>query len=393
MPFASSPSAATLHRPARRVAVLIQIATGFGRDIRRGIGQYAQTRGGWAFHALSGGPFLRVGDLHDWEGHGVIAMVGDERRRDELLDAGLVVVNISSRMAAPGLPSVLCDNHAIGRLAAEHLLERGFRHLAFYGYPADYTHSEHRHDAFAATAAEAGVAVDHRRVAGWSIADQARAVADWIESLPTPVGVFAVNDELAKVVADVCWERGLMVPEQVAILGADNDVPLLEMCNPGVSSLDIDGVRVGFEAAALLDRLLAGDAAPDAAVLIPPRGVVTRRSTDVLAVQDPHVAAALRTIREHADLPITVAEVVAGLPVSRRAFEQRFKAAVGRTPWQEIRRAQVERVKMLLRETDLPVQRITELSAFCDPRRLCTVFREETGGTPTAYRKRFREQT
>jgi len=371
----------------RRIAVLIQVATGFGRDIRRGIGRYAQTRGGWEFHSLSGGPFLAVGDLDAWHGDGVIAMVGDEKRREQLLRRGLALVNIASRLADPQMRSVVTDNAAIGRLGADHLLERGFQNLAFYGYPTSYANSEQRMRAFIdrTTEAEADVAV--LRVEDWELEQQTVAVRRWLEGLPRPVGILAATDELAKIIADVCWQHGIAVPEEVAVLGVDNDEPLLEMANPALSSIDVDAFRIGYEAAAMLDELLQGNVEGTPVRTVAPRGVVTRRSTDILAVDDPDVAAALRYMRSHWNEPITVKQVVDMLSVSRRAFEKRFIKRVGRTPWQEIRRTQVEYVKQLLRDTDLPIQRIADLSAFCDPRRLSNVFREETSMTPRTYRQ------
>lgn len=215
----------------------------------------------------------------------------------------------------------------------------------------------------------------------------------WLESLTTPAGVFVATDQLAKLVSDVCWQHRIRVPEQVAILGADNDQALLEMCNPALSSIDTNGVRVGFEAAALLDGLMAGRRVGQRTVRIPPQGVVLRRSTDLLAIDDDVVAEAVRFIHTHRNRPITVKQVVSELSVSRRSLELRFSRSLRRTPWQEIRRSQIEHVKQMLRETDLPVQDLARSSAFGNSRRLSTIFRQETGATPTGYRRKHRAGT
>lgn len=373
----------------RRVAVLINPSTAFGRDLRKGIGRYAQEVGGWEFASQRGGIFHGVSDLQSWKGDGILAAVASNDMAEQLQNHSAKVVNLASRMEGRHLSTVICDNHAVGQLAAQHLLERGFRALAFYGYPKDYTHSEERWQGFHATAMQSGTTAVCHRIIGWSLAEQRTKLIGWLQELPRPVGIFAATDELAKVLADVCWEEKIPVPEQVAILGTDNDESLLAMTNPALSSIDIDAVRIGYEAAGLLASLMEGHSPPPEPIRIPPKSVITRRSTDILAIQDQDVAAALRIIHERRHQSLTVKEIVFKLAVSRRSFERRFENHLGRSPWQEIRRTQIEYVKQLLAENEYPIQTIAKMSAFGDPRRLSNVFRAETGMTPSAYRKRM----
>jgi LacI family transcriptional regulator, galactose operon repressor len=183
------------------------------------------------------------------------------------------------------------------------------------------------------------------------------------------------------------------MPEQVALAGVDNDDLFCELARPPLSSVAIPAERIGYEAAALLDRLLAGARPPRQPLLLPPVRLVARQSSDVVALDDPNVAAALRVIRTNAHVALRVADIVRKVPISRRALERRFRQALHRGLGDEIRRVHVDRAKDLLAATDLPVAMVAERSGFCGSGHLCVVFRQDTGQTPTAYRRQVRNPT
>jgi LacI family transcriptional regulator len=216
------------------------------------------------------------------------------------------------------------------------------------------------------------------------------AVQRWVQRLPKPVGIFASTDIWGVQLAEVCRQTGLRVPEDVALVGVDNDDLLCEVARPSLSSIALPTERIGFEAAALLDRILARERPSLRPRLLPPIGVVARQSSDVLALDDPEVAAAVRFIREHSHTSIGVKDVLRAVTISRRSLERRFQAALDRTVWEEIRRAHLERAKSLLAGTAMPMWAVAEQAGFSDPRQLSVVFRQETGLTPTAYRGRVR---
>ena len=185
------------------------------------------------------------------------------------------------------------------------------------------------------------------------------------------------------------------MPEEVALVGVDNDDLLCELARPALSSVALPAERIGFEAARLLDQLLTRPRARSVGqpLLLAPLGVVTRRSSDVLAIDDPEVAAAVRFIREHAYEPIQVKDVLGEVPVSRRTLERRVRAALGYGIWEEIRRAHMERGRALLAETEMPMSEVAKHAGFSDARQLSVVFRQETGLTPTDYRRQFRARS
>ena len=218
--------------------------------------------------------------------------------------------------------------------------------------------------------------------------EEQEAIAAWVLSLPRPVGVMACNDDRGQQVLDACRRVNVLVPEEVAVIGVDNDEILCSLSSPPLTSVDINTVQVGFEAAALLDRLMAGRRPPAEPFLLPPRGVVPRESTDVLATDDRELAAAIRFIRDHACDGLRVKELVRKTGLSRRALERRMEKLLGRSPKEEITRVQIERAKRLLTETDLSAATVAEKCGYSQPKYFSQVFHGKVGLPPGAYRRR-----
>jgi LacI family transcriptional regulator len=187
---------------------------------------------------------------------------------------------------------------------------------------------------------------------------------------------------------EVCRQADLRVPEEVAVLGVGNDELYCELSRPTLSSIITPAQQIGFEAASLLGRMLDGAKPPQQSLLFPPQGVVSRRSSDVLAIDDPDVVAVARFIREHSHLVLRTAEILKVVPVGRRSLERRFRKAFGRGIWEEIQRVHIERAKRLLAETNLPIKAVAAQSGFTNFRHLSVVFRGQLGLSPTAYRRR-----
>jgi LacI family transcriptional regulator len=280
------------------------------------------------------------------------------------------------------IPWVETDDEAIARMACDHLLERGFRMLAFCGEPR-FQWSRGRSEHFCGFAAKAGAEVQTYEAAGTT---DRRDLGAWVRSLPKPVGVFACYDIKAQQVLDVCREIGVAVPEEMAVLGVDNDPLLCSLTSPPLSSVIPNTHRTGYEAATLLDRLMAGDRVAPSAHLIPPIGVETRQSTDILAIADRDIAGAVRFIREHACDGATIADLLRAVPLSRRVLESRYKRATGRTPHEDLVRFRIDRVKQLLAETDHSLERIAALAGFDHPEYMSVAFKRESGKTPGEFR-------
>jgi LacI family transcriptional regulator len=379
-------------RSRREVALLIETSNGYARGLLNGIIAYIREHERWSVYL---GEHGRGDDpprwLRSWRGDGIIARIENDRIASAVVDSGLPTVDVSAARKVAPLPWVETDDRAIADSAARHLLERNFRQLAFCGDDR-FNWSRWRCEHFQRAAREAGVACSvykptARARRDWdAMEDQ---IGRWLLSLPRPVGVMACYDIRARHVLDACRRVGLAVPDEVAVVGVDNDEFLCHLSDPPLSSIAPDTRRTGYEAAALLDRLMSGrERQRGQAIFVQPLGVVTRRSTDVFALGDPDVSGAVRFIREHACDGIAVKDLLAEVPLSRRVLEGRFRKLLGRTPHDEIARVRLERVVQLLRETQLPLAEVARRSGFRNAEYLGTAFRREFGTSPNAYRQR-----
>lgn len=377
--------------PRPRVALIVETSIAYGRRILRGLAQYRRTHRPWSV-------FLEQREigaapppwLDAWQG-GIIIRSTSADLAKRLKESGIPTVDLNDRYGSLGLPHIASDDVAIGRLGAGHLAERGFKNFAFCGF-SDQLWSSDRLAGFCAALGQLGhqpLVYQSRWMGPQALPWEAEqgALAQWLRSLPNPIGVMACNDMRAQHVLDACGQCNLAVPEEIAVLGVDNDEVLCEQCEPPLSSIEPDPERIGYEAGELLDRLMAGEDVGELERRIGPRTLVARQSTDILAIDDAGMAEALRWIREHACDGMEVKDLVRALRVSRSLLERRFRKHLGRSPQQEIRRIQVNRTKELLAQSDLSLERIAELAGFKGAPYLSVVFKRETGQTPGQYRR------
>lgn len=381
--------------PRPRVALMIETSTVYGRKLLQGITRYLRSHRSWSIFLEQREVDTKPpGWLRSWQGDGVISRWSNPRVTDALVRPGLVAVDLSDRRPAFGLARINSDDRAIGRLAAEHLLERGFASYACCGFAGELW-AVRRTEAFLEALARAGhagrVYESPWRGAGAHVREDERArIGRWLQSLPRPVGVLASNDVRGIEVLNACQTQGLEVPDEVAVIGVDDDVLLCELCSPPLSSVVPNIEQIGYEAAALLDRLMDGQPAGTPERFVPPSGVTTRLSTDVLSVGDPEFAAAVRFIRENACRRITVDDVLDHVAISRSTLERSFRIHLGRSPQAEIRANQLSRARQLLAETDHPIHRIAELVGYRHVEYFNVAFKREIGQTPGQYRRQVR---
>lgn len=344
----------------------------------------------------------------DWNPDGVICQIYDDRLANVYRQTRKPVVELFESRPASEFPRILPDDVATGELAARHFLERGFRHFAFFGAPWMLWSGERetgfkreiertfrqRRDAPPYTYHSHGAAGAQRDATAAaptlaaSLKERSDAMGAWLAGLPKPVAVFAANDLWGSELVQAARQRSLHVPGEVAILGVDNEELLCEIAHPPLSSIRIGAEQIGRAAVGVLEQLMSGRKPPRQIPRIGPMEVVTRQSTDVLAVEDEDVATAIQHIRRHAVEGISVKQLLEIVPVNRRTLERRFMAVLGHTPLDEIRRVRLDRAKVLL-QTDLPVYEVAQRSGFATPEYLATSFLQATGMTPTEYRRQF----
>ncbi len=380
-----------------RVILLIGQARGFERGLLTGISRYAADRGPWLFQRpspayLGGGGGVRE-SLAEMAAQGADGIICRARRLPDTEGLGLpVVIHSVDEEVDEGAAAIITDHESAGRLAAEHLMGLGLRDFAFCGYKTVYW-SRKRQRAFVQTLKAAGHAcqVYHRnqRRARWT--SKAAPVAGWLSGLPKPVGLLCANDDLTAPVADCCHASGLSVPDEVAILGVDNDEYVCGLGSPPLSSVALDTESAGYHAAELLGRMMAGtERVNGQRITARATHVVTRRSTDVLAVDDPILRRALRFIRQNANRVVRVADVVAATGGSHRSLNERFRRALGHSIIKELTRLRIEHICRLLVETNFPVARIARDLGYPNHRHIARYFHRAMGMTPSEYRSRHR---
>lgn len=381
-----------------QIAVCVDKARNYGRKVLQGIADYAETVGRWSLDVDSDATgSYSASWLEHWQGDGILAYVESRATARRLRASRIPVVEIFGHHLNLHLPQVGNDEEAIGRVAAEHLLSCRFKHFAFCGYRRE-PWSERRRLGFERTIARKGFSTARhdspRRLATLAEGQRNReCLMTWLAALPKPVAIMACSDRQGARVLDACRRLKLASPEQVAVIGVDNDEETCRLADPPLSSVRDDARRVGFEAAQLLDRLMAnpGQREEMFPILIPPLGIAVRRSTDVTAVDDPLIAAAMRRIREQACAGLQVADLLAQFKVSRSVLYRRFHDSLNRSPHDEILRVQLERAKRLLDESDFTLEHIAELCGFQHSEYLGVAFRRKLGLTPGEYRRQIRQ--
>ena len=378
-----------------QIALLVDTATDWGRRMIRGVGRYAQEQGGWDIWLEQRCQYAPGRLPPGWRGEGVIARVADRTMGRYLAGAPYVVVNVSAA-CIPGVefPTVTADLRAAARLAAGHLLDQGFRNFGYFA-PLGLSYVDIHYHSFVEHLAEAGLTCDlfpasHGKGGRPAWNRRQANLRRWLQNLPKPAAVVTWTSDRGREVLYACRAEGLLVPEQVAVMGGDEDSLLCETCNPPLSGVALTSERIGYEAAALLDRLLQGEPLPTEPILIAPTRVVVRQSTDTLAITEPDLARAIAFIRMHAAPPIRVSDVLCEIAVSRTWLERTFQQALGRSPAEEIRRVRLERAKQLLADTDLPVPQVAAASGFTSREYLACAFQRATGLTPREFRRRTR---
>jgi LacI family transcriptional regulator len=383
-----------------RVALLVESARAYGRGLLAGVASYMRIHGPWTIdwheRSLSEAPPCW---LRDWDGDGIIARITTQPLARAIRALGLPTVDLYGWLPGVDWPCLRADNARVARLAADHFLERGFRHLAYCGF-AGVNYSDERLQPFLRRLQKAGY-VCHvfesprvRQTAGTGASEQQGVLheaelTDWLRGLPKPVGILACNDTRGQQVLNACRKIGLDVPTEVAVLGVDNNSLVCDLSDPPLSSVDLNSERIGYQAAALLARLLAGRRVKARTLLIAPRGIVTRQSTDVLAIEDAEIAEAVRLIRTQACNGLTVRQLLASCSLSCSSLERRFTHILGRTPKAEIVRVRLQCVQELLGQTDLALAVIASRAGFKYPEYMSFVFKQKIGLSPGQYRTRF----
>jgi LacI family transcriptional regulator len=377
------------------VALLIETSRAYGRNILRGVKRYISEHQPWSV-------FLESRALHspvppwlpNWRGDGILSRSSSQQMLDAIAKTGAPAVELRATKLRHQLPFVGNDSKEIGKLVADHLLDRGFRSFGCYEIDAESFYGA-RSESFIEVVTQRGCRCEcihakrsSERPAQWE--QQQAELIDWVKGLSKPAGVMACTDQLGFWLLDACQRAGIAVPEEVSVVGIGDDESLCELATPRLSSVDCRAVKVGYEAASLLSRLMNGESPPSGEILIPPGGIVVRASSDVVAVDDPIVARALRFIREQAREGIQVEDVARFVHSSRSTLQRRMRRVIDRSPQEEITRVKLNWVRQLLVETNLPLEVVAHKSGFTHVQYMIECFRVQFGKTPGQFRQTMR---
>jgi LacI family transcriptional regulator len=361
--------------------------------LHRGIERYAQERGWYLSANLTREKVIPWG----WEGDGILAWLGAGDDLAEFVQrARRPTVDFSFRRPHLLFPRVLEDHAHAAHLVAEHFLTRGFTNFMFYS-DADNWSYEERGQGFVDALKAAGRGCMrlrwHQSVAYRTGREQWKSKRNWLaarmKEAPKPLAIFAANDEQALDVLESCESAQLAVPEAVAIVGAENYLLAADAMHTPISSVDTNLELLGYRGAALLEQLMSGKSAPKNPIRVPAAGLVTRKSSDLLAVTHPGVAKSLRFIWQHSHEPISVKDLVSVAAMSRRGLHKAFLDNLGRTPGQELHRVRIERAKKLLAESDHKIETLAGMCGYQSANSFCVAFKQTTGISPKQFRDKL----
>jgi LacI family transcriptional regulator len=383
------------NKKQRNVAVLLNLSRPYDRQIVRGISRYMHSRESWLLY-VEENPADKIPSFTEWSGDGVIVDTDDRRIAEAMSQFNGTVVGIGC--LAPdvlkrlGVSTVKTDDQMIAQWAADHLLERGLEQFAYCGMR---THgldrwADVRRDSFRQHVAKHGHPCQiftGRWYAPRHWTQMLSELTQWLARLPKPIGIMACNDLRGRHLLEACRQLDLHVPDDVAVVGVDNDELMCELAIPPLTSVALGTQQMGYQAAMLLDQLMHGRRRRPRHLVVPPTCLVPRRSTDMVAVDDPIVSGAMRFIRERAATGIAVPDLVRHLDVSRSTIETRFKRCLGRTVHEEVQRVRLDTARRLLTTSDLPLSAVAQRAGYSTVQYMSAVFRRELGHAPGQLRR------
>ena len=376
----------------QKILLLIESSRAYEQGLLKGIANYSRLQGPMIFHRniprVSGGSRFTLAQIKKLNIDGIIVREQDTTR--QLLTLNLPTIVSPYRKPFDGLPNIVTNDRAIGKMAALHLLDRGFENFAFYGYDNKYYWSVNRYENFAKIVSQKSNSISvYKKSPATDDQSEQTGLANWLRSLPKPVAVMTANDDRSYDLYEAIKVANLKVPESVAIIGVGNDEIVCGLNTPPLSSVALNTQAAGFKAAQMLDRMIRGRKTATKNIIVEPLHVVERHSTDILAIHDESVVSAIRFIRNHCNEMIQVDDVAEAVNLSRRQLYNKFKAAVGRSVYQEIRRVRMNRAAKMLIDTNMSVADIAANLGFINTKNISRCFREEKGTTMLAYRKKY----
>ncbi len=379
-----------------KVILLIETSSSYGRALLRGIANYSRLNGTWTFYRKP--PFYinpkdtkkQIKQLKDSDADGIIMRSGLET--EKILSMGLpAIVSSTPKEPIPNIPNIVSNHKAIGQMAAKYFLDQGFTNFAYCGFE-NIPWSKVRCDSFSAQIAKASkktLVYNPKETKNKNPWQQQNPMADWLKSLPKPIAIMACSDDCGQQIIEAAKTANMKIPNEVAVLGVDNDDMICNLTNPPLSSIEMDIEKAGYRSAQMLEKMMTGKKIKDKFIYVNPIRVITRRSTDILAIKDADIAEAMKFIHKNSSRPLNIFDVTEKISISRRSLERKFRQTLSRSILDEIKQSRIEKIIHMLIETDLPISQIAMALKFSSSQNMSRFFQRETKITPLSYRKKY----
>jgi LacI family transcriptional regulator len=380
-----------------KLILLSDFSEEYGKNLLRGITRYSKDHGPWTFCKMPAYYRETIGIdgilqwAKEWEADGIIGQFYNDEEVQKFTRAGIPVIAQDFKERFTDIPNITGAYHETGRLAADYFLKKGFKNFAFYGFN-NIVWSRERAEGFEERIQEAGYTVNHYQLNESKTTDlwyyRSSALSDWLKSLPKPIALLSCDDNQGHHITEAARHAGIRIPDEVSVLGVDNDEMICDLSDPALSSIELDTEKGGYEAARLMEKMVKSKvlSAPD--VIVKPTQVVTRQSTDVFASKDKYVVNALKYIHGNLDKNLKVDQVLREVPLSRRSLEKRFMLTTGYPVYEYIYNQRIEKFTQKLLETDMTIFEIALDLGLSDSKNIARQFKQIKGVTPMEYRKK-----
>ncbi|WP_026631217.1 AraC family transcriptional regulator [Dyadobacter alkalitolerans] len=380
-----------------KIILLLDFAEEYSKSLMKGINTYSKEFGPWIFcrmplfHRETVGIDGILKWALEWKADGIVGQLYN-KDIEKIVQAGIPVIAQDFKERFAEIPNVTGGYHEAGQLGADYFLKKGFTNFAFYGFN-DIVWSRERAEGFEERLKKRGHKVhyfEHKKARSTELwYYKPSSLSRWLKSLPKPIGLMTCDDNQGQHITEACRQLGIRIPEEVAVLGVDNDEMICDLSDPPLSSIALDAEKGGYDAAKLLDHMIKHGTAHYYDIIVKPVQVITRHSTDIYATNDDHIASSLKYIHQNIDKNLHVDEVVKQVPLSRRALEKRFLEITGYPIYKYIFNLRIEKFTQKLLDTDMSVFEIALDMGLTDSKNIARQFRQAKGCSPSVYRNRY----
>ena len=375
----------------KKIVLMIKPQGAFDRRFLRGIARFTHSHFDWSIFHQSEKKNRNLKIVKNWGAHGAIV---DYREFEEVHTAfrNIPIITINSNRSDSKLPNIQSDSDSIAQIAFDHFKERGFKTFAFAGFD-DLKWSKDRKSSFEAIVTSNGLSCEFFLSSyinkNWTWDKELKLLVDWVTSLPKPTAILSCSDEHGRHIIEACRNANISIPDEVAIVGIDNDDVICNLCSPTLSSIFLNTEPVGYRAAELLDKLMRGEKMDGQRIIAEPTEVETRGSSDIFLIDDPEMNRVIKYIHENSTRPIDVEEIAEYSCRSRRSLYDSFIKTTGLSPSQYIQNIRIKQISRLLLKTDLSLNHIAHKLGYSGSEKISRVFKKEKGVTPSTYRKKY----